>query len=198
MPVVYLGARTGRDGVGGATMASAEFDDAIEEKRPTVQVGDPFTEKRLMEACLELMALGAVISIQDMGAAGLTCSARRDGRQGRTRRPPRPRAGAGARGGHDRLRDDAVGAKSGCSWSCGPEKEAEARAVFEKWDLDFAVVGETIPEDRFLIRLNGEVKADLPLKALSGAAPSMTAPGPGPRPRRPWARSRSLTSPRPS
>ena len=74
MPVVYLGAKTGRDGVGGATMASAEFDDTIEEKRPTVQVGDPFTEKRLLEACLELMASGAVISIQDMGAAGLTCS----------------------------------------------------------------------------------------------------------------------------
>ncbi|MEO0944093.1 MAG: AIR synthase related protein, partial [Pseudomonadota bacterium] len=75
MPVVYLGAKTGRDGVGGATMASAEFDDTIEEKRPTVQVGDPFTEKRLLEACLELMGTGAVISIQDMGAAGLTCSA---------------------------------------------------------------------------------------------------------------------------
>jgi phosphoribosylformylglycinamidine synthase subunit PurL len=75
MPVVYLGAKTGRDGVGGATMASAEFDDTIEEKRPTVQVGDPFTEKRLLEACLELMRTGAVISIQDMGAAGLTCSA---------------------------------------------------------------------------------------------------------------------------
>ena len=74
-PVVYLGAKTGRDGVGGATMASAEFDAGIEEKRPTVQVGDPFTEKRLMEACLELMATGAVVSIQDMGAAGLTCSA---------------------------------------------------------------------------------------------------------------------------
>ena len=75
LPVVYLGAKTGRDGVGGATMASAEFDDTIEEKRPTVQVGDPFTEKRLMEACLELMQTGAVVSIQDMGAAGLTCSA---------------------------------------------------------------------------------------------------------------------------
>src|SRR6188472_2618334 len=75
LPVVYLGAKTGRDGVGGATMASAEFGDDIEEKRPTVQVGDPFTEKRLLEACLELMATGAVIAIQDMGAAGLTCSA---------------------------------------------------------------------------------------------------------------------------
>ncbi|MYG26509.1 MAG: phosphoribosylformylglycinamidine synthase II, partial [Boseongicola sp. SB0677_bin_26] len=75
MPVVYLGAKTGRDGVGGATMASAEFDGSGEDKRPTVQVGDPFTEKRLLEACLELMATDAVISIQDMGAAGLTCSA---------------------------------------------------------------------------------------------------------------------------
>src|ERR687894_107214 len=75
LPVVYLGAKTGRDGVGGATMASAEFDERIEERRPTVQVGDPFTEKRLLEACLELMASGAVVAIQDMGAAGLTCSA---------------------------------------------------------------------------------------------------------------------------
>ena len=82
LPVVYLGAKTGRDGVGGATMASAEFDDKIEEKRPTVQVGDPFTEKCLLEACLELMASGAVIAIQDMGAAGLTCSAVEMGAKG--------------------------------------------------------------------------------------------------------------------
>jgi phosphoribosylformylglycinamidine (FGAM) synthase-like enzyme len=80
--VVYLGAKTGRDGVGGATMASAEFDESIEEKRPTVQVGDPFTEKCLLEACLELMATGAVIAIQDMGAAGLTCSAVEMGAKG--------------------------------------------------------------------------------------------------------------------
>ncbi len=82
LPVVYLGAKTGRDGVGGATMASAEFDDQIDEKRPTVQVGDPFTEKRLLDACLELMETGAVIAIQDMGAAGLTCSAVEMGAKG--------------------------------------------------------------------------------------------------------------------
>jgi phosphoribosylformylglycinamidine (FGAM) synthase-like enzyme len=82
LPVVYLGAKTGRDGVGGATMASAEFDESIEEKRPTVQVGDPFTEKCLLEACLELMQTGAVIAIQDMGAAGLTCSAVEMGAKG--------------------------------------------------------------------------------------------------------------------
>ncbi len=82
LPVVYLGAKTGRDGIHGATMASAEFDDSIEEKRPTVQVGDPFTEKCLLEACMELMASGAVIAIQDMGAAGLTCSAVEMGAKG--------------------------------------------------------------------------------------------------------------------
>ncbi len=82
LPVVYLGAKTGRDGIHGATMASAEFDDDAEEKRPTVQVGDPFTEKCLLEACLELMASGAVIAIQDMGAAGLTCSAVEMGAKG--------------------------------------------------------------------------------------------------------------------
>jgi phosphoribosylformylglycinamidine (FGAM) synthase-like enzyme len=102
LPVVYLGAKTGRDGVGGATMASAEFDESIEEKRPTVQVGDPFTEKCLLEACLELMQTGAVIAIQDMGAAGLTCS--------RSRWAPRAilassstSTRAGARRKHERL-----------------------------------------------------------------------------------------------
>ena len=91
LPVVYLGAKTGRDGVGGATMASAEFDHRIEEKRPTVQVGDPFTEKRLLEACLELMATGAVVAIQDMGAAGLTCSAVEMGAKGDLGIAARPR-----------------------------------------------------------------------------------------------------------
>lgn len=176
MPVVYLGAKTGRDGVGGATMASAEFDDAIEEKRPTVQVGDPFTEKRLMEACLELMATGAVISIQDMGAAGLTCSAVEMGDKG----------GLGIRLDLDKVpvRETRMTAyemmlsesQERMLMVLRPEKEAEARAVFDKWDLDFAIVGETIPEDRFLILLNGEVKADLPLKALSGAAPEYDRP----------------------
>jgi phosphoribosylformylglycinamidine synthase subunit PurL len=171
MPVVYLGAKTGRDGVGGATMASAEFDASIAEKRPTVQVGDPFTEKRLMEACLELMATGAVISIQDMGAAGLTCSAVEMGDKG----------DLGIRLDLDRVpvREDGMTAyemmlsesQERMLMVLRPEKEAEARAVFEKWDLDFAVVGETIAEDRFIVRLGGEVKADLPLKALSGEAP---------------------------
>ena len=176
MPVVYLGAKTGRDGVGGATMASAEFDDTIEEKRPTVQVGDPFTEKRLMEACLELMATGAVISIQDMGAAGLTCSAVEMGDKG----------GLGVRLDLEKVpvREDAMTAyemmlsesQERMLMVLRPELEAEARAVFDKWDLDFAIVGETIAEDRFLIQLDGEVKADLPLSKLSSEAPEYDRP----------------------
>ena len=86
MPIVYLGSKTGRDGIHGATMASAEFGDDAEEKRPTVQVGDPFSEKLLLEACLEIMAKGCVIAIQDMGAAGPHLLGGRDGRQGRSRR----------------------------------------------------------------------------------------------------------------
>ncbi|MEF3047605.1 phosphoribosylformylglycinamidine synthase subunit PurL [Pseudotabrizicola sp. L79] len=176
MPVVYLGAKTGRDGVGGATMASAEFDDTIEEKRPTVQVGDPFTEKRLLEACLELMASGSVISIQDMGAAGLTCSAVEMGDKG----------GLGIRLQLDHVpqRESEMTAyemmlsesQERMLMVLKPEMEDVARAIFVKWDLDFAIVGETIPEDRFLILHGNEVKADLPLSKLSSTAPEYDRP----------------------
>ena len=176
MPVVYLGAKTGRDGVGGATMASAEFDDTIEEKRPTVQVGDPFTEKRLMEATLELMQTGAVISIQDMGAAGLTCSAVEMGDKGNL--------GVALDLEKVPVREDHMTAyemmlsesQERMLMVLNPDKENVAKAVFDKWDLDFAIVGETIAEDRFIIRLNGELMADLPLKALSGEAPEYDRP----------------------
>ncbi len=176
MPVVYLGAKTGRDGVGGATMASAEFDDTIEEKRPTVQVGDPFTEKRLMEATLELMQTGAVISIQDMGAAGLTCSAVEMGDKGKLgvklnlEDVPQREANMTA---YEMMLSES---QERMLMVLNPELEAEARAVFTKWDLDFAIVGETIAEDRFLILHNGEVKADLPLSPLSGRAPEYDRP----------------------
>ncbi|WP_413719905.1 phosphoribosylformylglycinamidine synthase subunit PurL [Silicimonas sp. MF1-12-2] len=176
MPVVYLGAKTGRDGVGGATMASAEFDDTIEEKRPTVQVGDPFTEKRLLEACLELMKTGAVISIQDMGAAGLTCSAVEMGDKG----------GLGVKLNLDRVpqREEAMTAyemmlsesQERMLMVLNPELEDEAKAIFDKWDLDFAIVGETIAEDRFLILHGNETKADLPLSKLSSTAPEYDRP----------------------
>ncbi|MGP3697075.1 phosphoribosylformylglycinamidine synthase subunit PurL [Rhodobacter sp. NSM] len=176
MPVVYLGAKTGRDGVGGATMASAEFDDTIEEKRPTVQVGDPFTEKRLLEACLELMASDSVISIQDMGAAGLTCSAVEMGDKGdlgiKLQLDAVPQREAHMTAYEMMLSES----QERMLMVLKPEKEAVARAIFEKWDLDFAIVGETIPEDRFLILHGNEVKADLPLKALSGTAPEYDRP----------------------
>ncbi|MEM1064215.1 MAG: phosphoribosylformylglycinamidine synthase subunit PurL [Pseudomonadota bacterium] len=182
MPVVYLGAKTGRDGVGGATMASAEFDDTIEEKRPTVQVGDPFTEKRLLEACLELMASGAVISIQDMGAAGLTCSAVEMGDKGNLGirldldRVPARETGMTA---YEMMLSES---QERMLMVLRPEKEATARAIFEKWDLDFAVVGETIEDDRFIVEHGGVVKADLPLKALSGNAPEYDRPWEAPVP----------------
>ncbi|MGZ9810040.1 phosphoribosylformylglycinamidine synthase subunit PurL [Pseudoroseicyclus sp. H15] len=176
MPVVYLGAKTGRDGVGGATMASAEFDETIEEKRPTVQVGDPFTEKRLMEACLELMATGAVISIQDMGAAGLTCSAVEMGDKGglgiqlQLDDVPQREANMSA---YEMMLSES---QERMLMVLRPEKEAEARAVFDKWDLDFAIVGETIAEDRFLILHGEQVMADLPLSRLASSAPEYDRP----------------------
>ena len=176
LPVVYLGAKTGRDGVGGATMASAEFDDSIEEKRPTVQVGDPFTEKCLLEACLELMATGAVIAIQDMGAAGLTCSAVEMGARG----------DLGVRLNLDDVpvREENMTAyemmlsesQERMLMVLRPEKEAEAKAIFVKWNLDFAIVGETTDDLRFSIHHQGEEVANLPIKELGDEAPEYDRP----------------------
>jgi phosphoribosylformylglycinamidine synthase subunit PurL len=176
LPVVYLGAKTGRDGVGGATMASAEFDDKIEEKRPTVQVGDPFTEKCLLEACLELMASGAVIAIQDMGAAGLTCSAVEMGAKG----------DLGILLDLDKVpvREERMSAyemmlsesQERMLMVLRPEKEAEAEAIFTKWGLDFAIVGETTDDLRFRIMHQGDEVADLPIKDLGDKAPEYDRP----------------------
>ena len=176
LPVVYLGAKTGRDGVGGATMASAEFDDQIEEKRPTVQVGDPFTEKCLLEACMELMASGAVIAIQDMGAAGLTCSAVEMGAKG----------DLGIELDLDAVpvREERMSAyemmlsesQERMLMVLRPEKEAEAEAIFRKWGLDFAIVGRTTDDLRFRVRHQGEEVADLPIKELGDQAPEYDRP----------------------
>lgn len=176
LPVVYLGAKTGRDGVGGATMASAEFDDQIEEKRPTVQVGDPFTEKCLLEACLELMASGAVIAIQDMGAAGLTCSAVEMGAKG----------DLGIELDLDKVpvREERMTAyemmlsesQERMLMVLKPEKEEEAKAIFRKWGLDFAVVGRTTDDLRFRILHQGEEVANLPIKELGDEAPEYDRP----------------------
>ena len=175
-PVVYLGAKTGRDGVGGATMASAGFGEESEGQRPTVQIGDPFAEKRLCEACLELMAGGAIESIQDMGAAGLTCAASEMG---------------AASGVGIELDLDAVPCREPNMSAyemmlsesqermlvvLRPEKETLAREVFAKWDLDFATVGRTEPGNRLRVLRGGQTAADLPLSALIDEAPVYDRP----------------------
>ena len=183
MPVVYLGAKTGRDGVGGATMASAEFDDDSEEKRPTVQVGDPFSEKRLMEATLELMKTGAVIAIQDMGAAGLTCSAVEMGAKGNlgidldlNKVPVREENMTP----YEMMLSES---QERMLMVLHPEKREAAEAVFRKWELDFAEVGETTDTLRFRIFHDGEMVADLPIKELGDEAPEYD---------RPWVESTKL------
>ncbi len=171
LPVVYLGAKTGRDGVGGATMASAEFGDDIDEKRPTVQVGDPFTEKCLLEACLELMASGAVIAIQDMGAAGLTCSAVEMGAKGDL--------GIELDLDHVPVREEQMSAyemmlsesQERMLMVLRPEKEKQAEAIFVKWGLDFAIVGKTTDDLRFRVLHQGVEVANLPIKELGDEAP---------------------------
>ncbi len=176
MPIVYLGSKTGRDGIHGATMASAEFDDDSAEKRPTVQVGDPFAEKLLLEACLEIMAKDCVIAIQDMGAAGLTCSAVEMGAKGDL--------------GVDLDLDAVPTRETGMSayemmlsesqermlMVLKPEKEKEAEAIFRKWGLDFAVVGYTTSSKRFVVKHGGDVMADLPIKELGDEAPLYDRP----------------------
>ncbi|MFY9893405.1 MAG: phosphoribosylformylglycinamidine synthase subunit PurL [Xanthobacteraceae bacterium] len=176
MPIVYLGSKTGRDGIHGATMASAEFGADAEEKRPTVQVGDPFSEKLLLEACLEIMAKGCVIAIQDMGAAGLTCSAVEMGAKGDLGvtldldKVPCREPGMSA---YEMMLSES---QERMLMVLKPEKEKEAAAIFRKWSLDFAVVGETTPTKRFLVRHGGAVMADLPIKELGDEAPVYDRP----------------------
>ena len=176
MPIVYLGSKTGRDGIHGASMASAEFDDDSEAKRPTVQVGDPFSEKLLLEACLEIMGKDCVIAIQDMGAAGLTCSAVEMGAKGdlgvdlNLDAVPCREVGMSA---YEMMLSES---QERMLMVLRPEKEAEAEAIFRKWGLDFAVVGFTTPSRRFVVRHGGEVMADLPIKELGDEAPVYRRP----------------------
>ncbi len=175
-PVVYVGSKTGRDGIHGATMASAEFDDASEEKRPTVQVGDPFTEKLLLEACLELMAEDAIVAIQDMGAAGLTSSSVEMADKG----------GVGIELELDRVptREEGMTAyemmlsesQERMLMILKPGSEKIAERVFRKWELDFSVIGYTTDTGRLVVRHRGIVEADIPLAALAHAAPVYERP----------------------
>jgi phosphoribosylformylglycinamidine synthase subunit PurL len=175
-PVVYVGSKTGRDGIHGATMASAEFNEDSEEKRPTVQVGDPFTEKLLLEACLELMATDAIIAIQDMGAAGLTSSSSEMADKG----------GAGIEIDLDKVpqrETNLTAYEMMLSESqermlavLKPGREAEAERIFKKWELDFSVIGYTTDTHRMVVRHKGEIVADMPVTALSDAAPMYERP----------------------
>ena len=175
--VVYVGSKTGRDGIHGATMASAEFDEASQEKRPTVQVGDPFTEKLLLEACLELMSEDAIVAIQDMGAAGLTSSSVEMADKG----------GVGIELELDRvpIREEGMtGYEMMLSESqermlmvLKPGAEPLAERVFRKWGLDFAVIGYTTDTGRLVVRHRGALEADIALAALAHEAPVYERPG---------------------
>jgi phosphoribosylformylglycinamidine synthase len=175
-PIVYLGSKTGRDGIHGATMASAAFGEDAEEKRPTVQVGDPFAEKLLLEACLELMASGAVVAIQDMGAAGLTSSAAEMGAKGDLGveldldKVPCRETGMSA---YEMMLSES---QERMLMVLRPEKQETAEAIFRKWGLEFAVIGRLTDTKRFVVKRHGEVKADLPIKELGDEAPVYDRP----------------------
>ena len=175
-PVIYVGAKTGRDGIHGATMASAEFSDETESKRPTVQVGDPFTGKLLMEACLELMASDAVLAIQDMGAAGLTSSSVEMASKG----------GLGMEMDLDLVpaREDGMSAyelmlsesQERMLMVLKPDATDTARQIFEKWDLDFMPIGKVTETGRLVLLKDGDIACDIPLAPLVDDAPEYDRP----------------------
>ncbi|WP_062342158.1 phosphoribosylformylglycinamidine synthase subunit PurL [Novosphingobium sp. CCH12-A3] len=175
-PIVYVGSKTGRDGIHGATMASADFDEKSDEKRPTVQVGDPFTEKLLIEACLELMATDAIVAIQDMGAAGLTSSSVEMATNGK----------AGIILDMDKVpcREEGMTpyemmlseSQERMLMVLKPGKEAMAEAIFRKWELDFAVIGEVTDTGHMVLKFKGETVCDIPLGPLAEDAPLYDRP----------------------
>src|SRR5678815_3193636 len=170
-PVIYVGAKTGRDGIHGASMASEEFSETSKDKRPNVQVGDPFMEKLLLEACLEAMKTGAIVGIQDMGAAGLTCSTCEMGSRGETGIEieldlvPQRETGMSA---YEIMLSESqermlLVAEKG--------REAEVFRVFEKWGLDAAEVGRVTNDPVMRVRQHGELVAEIPNSALTDDAP---------------------------
>ncbi|MDI2111848.1 phosphoribosylformylglycinamidine synthase subunit PurL [Commensalibacter nepenthis] len=184
-PVIYVGSKTGRDGIHGATMASAEFDEDAASKRPTVQVGDPFVEKLLIEACLELMATDAIVAIQDMGAAGLTSSAVEMAGKG----------GVGIELNLDHVpqREEHMTAyemmlsesQERMLMVLRPDRTDLAKEIFEKWELDFAIIGHLTDTGHIVIKHHGQIEADIPLEPLADEAPLYhrpTAPSPKPEP----------------
>lgn len=174
--VIYFGAKTGRDGIHGATMASAEFDEKSEEKRPTVQVGDPFTEKLLIEACLELMATDVIVSIQDMGAAGLTCSSLEMASKGdlgiELNLETVPMRETGMTPYEIMLSES----QERMLMVAKPGREQEAFAIFKKWGLSYAAIGTLTETGRMVLTMMGDVVCDIPVAPLSDAAPVYDRP----------------------
>jgi len=178
LPVVYVGSKTGRDGIHGATMASAEFDEDTDAKRPTVQVGDPFTEKLLVEACLELMATDMIIAIQDMGAAGLTSSSVEMADKGgvgfdlNLDKVPQREANMSA---YEMMLSES---QERMLMVLRPGTEADAEKIFHKWDLDFAIVGVTTDSGRLRVMHSSEggIVADLPVAQVADSAPMYERP----------------------
>src|SRR6476646_3702802 len=175
-PVVYVGSKTGRDGIHGATMASADFSEDSEEKRPTVQVGDPFTEKLLIEACLELMASDAIVAIQDMGAAGLTSSSVEMASKGGVGIELDMNAIPCREEGMTPYEMMLSESQERMLMVLKPGREAEAEAIFRKWELDFAVIGTVTDNGRMELVWNGETVADIPLGPLAEEAPLYERP----------------------
>ena len=191
-PIVYVGSKTGRDGIHGATMASADFGEDTEEKRPTVQVGDPFTEKLLIEACLELMASDAIVAIQDMGAAGLTSSSVEMATNGK----------AGIILNMDMVpcREEGMTpyemmlseSQERMLMVLKPGREEFAKAIFDKWELDFAVIGEVTDSGHMVLTFKGEVVCDIPLGPLAEDAPLYDRPAASRQEYKAWANVKPL------
>jgi phosphoribosylformylglycinamidine synthase len=191
-PIVYVGSKTGRDGIHGATMASADFGADIEEKRPTVQVGDPFTEKLLIEACLELMASDAIVAIQDMGAAGLTSSSVEMATNGK----------AGILLDMDKVpcREEGMTpyemmlseSQERMLMVLKPGREEFAKAIFDKWELDFAVIGKVTDTGHMVLTWKGEIVCDIPLGPLAEDAPLYDRPAASKEDYKAWAKVQPL------
>jgi len=195
-PIVYVGSKTGRDGIHGATMASADFGEDTEAKRPTVQVGDPFTEKLLIEACLELMATDAIVAIQDMGAAGLTSSSVEMATNGKSGIRLDMNAVPCREEGMTPYEMMLSESQERMLMVLKPGREAEAQAIFEKWELDFAVIGEVtdVQEDggHLVLEFDGQVVCDIPLGPLAADAPEYDRPYLSKEEYRDWAQIKPL------
>ncbi|CAA9543043.1 MAG: Phosphoribosylformylglycinamidine synthase, synthetase subunit [uncultured Sphingosinicella sp.] len=191
-PIVYVGSKTGRDGIHGATMASADFSEDSEEKRPTVQVGDPFTEKLLIEACLELMASDAIVAIQDMGAAGLTSSSVEMASKGGVGIELDMNAVPCREEGMTPYEMMLSESQERMLMVLKPGREGEAEAIFRKWELDFAVIGRVTEAGHMVLKWNGDTVCDIPLAPLADEAPLYDRPAMSPDDYKAWAQVKPL------